>query len=154
LKNELEDVIKFSKKITAERNLYLAMELSSLEEKAKDISKELRELNQEWTLKVGRLMDNDKFSKYDSYRNEISRLDAEIITLNEKIENHKKYQEIKKQIDSSKDNLKDIVEQLGDIVNLRAPRNLNYESIQDMFTYINNRIFEGTAVLFMEQNKS
>ncbi len=85
LKKDYDDLLSFNEAISKERKKYLSENLSALKEEYSDVNTAIKLLEQEKSDKLSYLTERDSYDKFKKYQVELSRTEAEIERLNDKI---------------------------------------------------------------------
>jgi uncharacterized protein YydD (DUF2326 family) len=141
----------FNKKITEERNKYLEEKIKKLTLQLKDIRSSLYDYNEKRSQILSVLQDKDSFIKFKAYQINLTKVEAEIARLEEKLKNIDKIATL----NDIKANLSNTLETLIKEVNVQMLSNDNkvYPEIRRIFSNTFRYIFNSPAIIFMKQNK-
>lgn len=146
-----EELIKFNKMVTTERNKFLVENLRNSETELQEILKDLQMLNDQRNDILSVLKEKDSFSKFKSYQLELVEIESEISSLLNKIDNYDALRTIEKRIHELTKELSDAVLALKEHV---ESKNELYKRIKDDFTKLAQQILNETAILYHEMNNS
>jgi len=85
LKKQFEDLESFNKAISSERKKYLKENLEKLRDEFKSVDEQVRSLEAQKSEKLTFLTESDSYTKFKSYQKQLSIVESELITLNEKL---------------------------------------------------------------------
>ena len=85
LKKQFEDLESFNKAISSERKKYLKENLEKLRAEFKSVDEQIRSLETQKSEKLTFLTESDSYTKFKSYQKQLSIVESELITLNEKL---------------------------------------------------------------------
>jgi uncharacterized protein YydD (DUF2326 family) len=85
LKKDYEELLRFNEAISKERKMYLSENLQTLREEYKDVNASIKQLEQEKSDKLSYLTERDSYDKFKKYQIELSKTEAEIERLSDKI---------------------------------------------------------------------
>ena len=85
LKKQYEDLESFNKAISSERKKYLKENLEKLRAEFKSVDEQIRSLETQKSEKLTILTESDSYTKFKSYQKQLSIVESELITLNEKL---------------------------------------------------------------------
>lgn len=150
IKKDFDELIKFNKTITKEREQYLQDELCEIEEELEYISSELHKLNNQRAYALKTLRNKETFSKYKDVTAKLVELKAEITDLERKrhfLENLNRIQKdiaaLKVEKDETKLKLEEVIKQ----------GNSRYHNIRLFFSEIVKSTINKDAYLYTKTNK-
>ena len=146
-----EEVINFSEQITKEREKYLKEEFIELQEKQIKINLELKRLNSHRASNLSMLQEKDTFIKYKKYQEDLVKLENEIFSYKQKLDDAKTLEKYDKKIEEKDKQVKDLARQIEEEVNKDNP---TFRDIKKIFQDIYKKTFEYTALLIVEPNKN
>jgi uncharacterized protein YydD (DUF2326 family) len=149
LRKDYEDLVDFNKKITVERDRYLAENLLRHESRLRDIYSELNRFNKQRTEILSVLKEKDSFTKFKKYQMELVEIENEISQLLSKLDNLEAVQVIHKR---RMELLRKMDELIQSIQSHFSEENLLYKNIQFTFTDLVEKIIDETAILFYTFN--
>lgn len=112
LLNEYEKVIEFNKQITYERNKYLVKNLEIMKDKEKELKQELNRLESEKSSILMYITEKSSYDKFKKYQKELSKAEADILILKEKLNNISKMAEIKNKISKISKSIEEKINEL------------------------------------------
>lgn len=133
LKNNYEDLLSFNKELTKERNKRIKEVLTDKKRELEITNSELYKLNKEKENLLSFLQDTDVFSKFKFYQRNLSKVQGEIINLQERIKvidtvikKEKEVENLNKEIEKSVEILKELQQ--------NTDKNLKYNDIRKKFS--------------------
>lgn len=151
LTKDYKDVVNFNEQITKERDAYLKEELKTLKERREVVDNDLKALNKERIKLLSFLKEKDTFIKFQNFQDELLKIESEIISFEQKLENTLGVERMKKTIESISSNIKSLTE---DIKNEIENENVEFSKIKRLFQEIYAATFDYTALLVIEPNKA
>jgi uncharacterized protein YydD (DUF2326 family) len=153
LKKEYSDLIKFNEELTKERNKLLKSTLSNKQKQLNEINTRLEDLNNKKENLVGFLQDTNTFKKLKQYQKELAKLESEFIQLKERlkivdviIQKDKEKEKLKKKIEGTITNIKDIYN--------HTEKNERYRLIRDLFSTYFRDVTDEDAYISWSVNTS
>ena len=146
---ELED---FNKKITEERNKYLGERIVKLTKELKETRLALFNYNQKRVNSLSELTGKDVFKKFKIYQIELSKIEGEIVRLEEKLNNIDKIEVFKQDIKKYNDLLEDVKDATQ--IQIRNNDSLYYSEIKRVFSNIFKYTTNKPAILYISLNTS
>ncbi len=146
-----QEVINFSEQITKEREKYLKEELIELQEKKDRVNLELKKLNSKRVSDLSMLQEKDTFIKYKKYQEDLVKLESEIFSYKQKLENAKALEKYQDEIDKNYEQVKKLANKIKEELD---KENDNFGKIKKIFQEIYRKTFEYTALLIVEPNKN
>ncbi len=146
-----KEVINFSEQITKEREKYLKEELIELQEKKDRVNLELKKLNSKRVSDLSMLQEKDTFIKYKKYQEDLVKLESEIFSYKQKLENAKALEKYQDEIDKNYEQVKKLANKIKEELD---KENDNFGKIKKIFQEIYRKTFEYTALLIVEPNKN
>lgn len=151
LSKDYQDVLDFSSQITKEREKYLKGELVELKDKQANVLKELKDLNQKRIEMFSLIKEKDTFVKYKNYQEELIRIETEILTYKQKLNEANTLENQQKSLENIKISLKTFSSLIKDEVN---KENEDFKEIKRIYGDIYKKTFQHTALLTVEPNGS
>jgi uncharacterized protein YydD (DUF2326 family) len=145
----LED---FNKKITDERNKYLNVKIDQLTKQLKQIRKDLIQYDEKRNRALSVLRDKDSFRKFKNYQVDLSKVEGEIVRLEEKLTSIDRIAILNEQTKQLKANLESLVVQISS--QITSADNKIYPEIRRVFHNIFKNIFNSPALVYIEPNKN
>ena len=146
-----QEVINFSEQITKEREKYLKEELIELQEKKDRVNLELKKLNSKRVSDLSMLQEKDTFIKYKKYQEDLVKLESEIFSYKQKLENAKALEKYQDEIDKNYEQVKKLANKIKEELDKETD---NFGKIKKIFQEIYRKTFEYTALLIVEPNKN
>lgn len=146
LKKNYQDLLKFNEELTKDRNRLLKKTLAEKNVQLKNVNIQLQELNNEKENLLSFLKDTDTFKRLKVYQKELAKLESELIQLEERlriidviIDEDNKKEELKKEIDNTIKEIKNI--------NSHTEKNDKYRLIRELFSkYFSDVMDEDTYI--------
>jgi len=148
LKKEFEDLLKFNKAISKDRKKYLIENLSELKEDYKSIDTSIRQLEIEKSEKLSFLTEKDSYSKFKEYQKELSKTEAEIERLKDKINAVDQSLAIESDIANLQTQVESKVQEIRNVISLRK-----HAEINKIFNSIIHDILGTNALISIKPNK-
>lgn len=133
LRKDYSDLLKFNEELTKDRNRLLKTTLIEKKQQLKNINQQLEELNDKKENLLSFLRDTDTFRRLKIYQKELAKLESELLQLYERlkiidviIEEEKKKEKLKEDIQSTIKSIKDISNQ--------TENNEKYKLIRELFS--------------------
>ena len=147
LKN-YEQLINFNKSITQERRKYLRENLDELKKDFNEIDEELEILETKKVELLDYLTDMDSYTKFKETQKSLSKLEAEIIRLEEKLVLIDRASEIEGEIQEIQHSLEEKTKEIKSQIDLRK-----HTEIRRIFNNIISSVLSAQAVISISQNK-
>lgn len=151
LKKEYVDLMKFNEELTKERNKLLKSTLNNKQKQLNEINARLEALNNEKENLLSFLQDTDTFKRLKHYQKELAKLESELMQLRERlriidiiIRKDKEKENLKKEIEETVTNIKDIYNQ--------TEKNEKYKLIRDLFSTYFHEIMDEDAYISWSVN--
>jgi uncharacterized protein YydD (DUF2326 family) len=151
LKKSYDELVDFNRKITEERSNFLIENLERKQKELEEVLSRLEQVNNKRNEILSVLKEKDSFAKFKKYQLELVEIENEISKLSNKLDNLKTLQDIfneKKELIRELDNV--VSEEKSDF---NSGSEL-FESIQNTFTELVDKILDETAILYYEINNS
>ena len=146
LKN-YEQLIIFNRSITQERRKYLKENLDELKKDFNEVDEELRNLEVKKEELLAYLTDRDSYTKFKENQKSLSKLEAEIINLEEKIVLIDRASIKENEIREIRDSLKDKSKEIKSQIDLRK-----HTEIRRTFNRIISSVLNVPAIISISQN--
>lgn len=151
LKNNYEDLLSFNKELTKERNKYIKEVLIDKKNKLKIISNELYELNKKKEDLLGFLQDTDTFNKFKVYQRNLSKIQGEIISLQERIKVIDTIIQKEKELESFNRDIEKSIEILKELQQ-NTDKNTRYNDIRSKFSQYFEEVMNEDAYISWSLN--
>ncbi|TYB30726.1 MAG: DUF2326 domain-containing protein [Candidatus Mcinerneyibacterium aminivorans] len=151
LKKSYDELVDFNRKITEERSNFLNQNLERKKKELKEVLSRLEQLNNKRNEILSVLKEKDSFAKFKKYQLELVEIENEISELSNKLNNLKTLQDIF-------DEKQELIRELDSVI-FEEKSDFNsgselFESIQNTFTELVDKILDETAILYYEINNS
>jgi uncharacterized protein YydD (DUF2326 family) len=153
LKKEYADLIEFNEELTKERNKLLKSTLLNKHKQLNEINTRLEELNNKKENLVSFLQDTNTFRRLKQYQKELAKLESELIQLKERLKiidviilKDKEKEKLKKEIEGTITNIKDIYN--------HTEKNERYRFIRDLFSIYFRDVMDEDAYISWSVNAS
>lgn len=150
LSRDYEDVERFTKQLTTERNKYLKEELVEIQEKLSKTNAQLKELNTKRKEAVLLLGEKDTFVKYQKYQDDLIRTETDIARFKAKLENAETIESYQLSVENRGHEIKKLVEDIKSSINAG---NKEFIEIKGLFNSYFKEIMGYTALLIVKPNK-
>lgn len=151
LKNNYKDLLSFNKELTKERNKYIKEVLIDKKNKLKIISNELYELNKKKEDLLGFLQDTDTFNKFKVYQRNLSKIQGEIISLQERIKVIDTIIQKEKELESFNRDIEKSIEILKELQQ-NTDKNTRYNDIRSKFSQYFEEVMNEDAYISWSLN--
>ncbi|SHI72976.1 Uncharacterized protein YydD, contains DUF2326 domain [Tangfeifania diversioriginum] len=148
IEKQFDDLIKFNKSITTERNKFLKENLSLLKDEYKEIARQIKILELDKSEKLSYLTERDSYYKFKGYQKSLAKLEAEIERLQDKVKAIDKSVKIEQQIKNINNNIENAIDNINDAIAQR-----NHANINRTFNSIIYDILDTNALISITQNK-
>lgn len=152
LVKDYKSLEEFNKRITEERNKYLNEKISQLTKQLKQIRQDLLRYDEKRNKALSVLKDKDSFRKFKTYQVELSKVEGEIVRLEEKLTSIDRIAVLNEQTKQLTENLESLVKQIGN--QITSADNKIYPEIRRIFHNIFKYIFNTPALVYIEPNKN
>ena len=152
LVKDYKSLEEFNKRITEERNKYLNEKISQLTKQLKQIRQDLLRYDEKRNKALSVLKDKDSFRKFKTYQVELSKVEGEIVRLEEKLTSIDRVAVLNEQTKQLTENLETLVKQIGN--QITSSENKIYPEIRRIFHNIFKYIFNTPALVYIEPNKN
>lgn len=150
LSKDYQDVLTFSTQITKEREKYLMEELVDLNEREANTNKELKKLNNKRGELLSLLNEKDTFIKFKKYQEEIIKVESEILSFRQRLNEANTMETYQKSLEESKGKIKGLNLLIKEEI---IKDNPNFTMIKKIFQDIYKKTFEYTALLIIKPLK-
>ena len=147
LKNNYEDLLSFNKEL----NKYIKEVLIDKKNKLKIISNELYELNKKKEDLLGFLQDTDTFNKFKVYQRNLSKIQGEIISLQERIKVIDTIIQKEKELESFNRDIEKSIEILKELQQ-NTDKNTRYNDIRSKFSQYFEEVMNEDAYISWSLN--
>ena len=148
IKKDYSELIQFNEAISAERTTYLKQTLESLQIELVEIERRLRDLEKDKEEALALLTEKDTYTKFKKYQKELSKAEAEISRMTEKLSLIDKSSEYREKIEKNQEKLKIITKQIHEEINKR-----HHAKINRIFNSIITEVLNTNALISLKQNK-
>ena len=148
IEKQFDDLLKFNKSITTERNKFLKENFSLLKDEYKEIARNIQILELDKSEKLSYLTEKDSYYKFKGYQKSLAKLEAEIGRLQDKVTAIDRSVEIEQQIKNINKDLEDAMDNINDAIAKR-----NHANINRIFNSIIHDILDTNALISIAQNK-
>jgi len=149
LLNEYEKVIDFNKEITTERNQYLLENLAKSKKESVEIETILRALETKKSSIFINLTEKATYAKFKSYQKSLSKIQANIFILNEKLTNISKMSTLQNKIEELDKNVRLKVVDLKDEILKQK-----HSHIRKLFNDFTMNVLNTPSILSVKTNKN
>ena len=147
IEKQFDDLLKFNKSITTERNKFLKENLAQLKNEYREIAREIKILELDKSEKLSYLTEKDSYYKFKGYQKSLAKLEAEIERLHDKVKAIDRSSEIEQQIKKLNKDIGDSIENINDAIAKR-----NHANINRIFNSIIHDILDTNALISITQN--
>jgi len=148
LKKDYAELLSFNEAISKERKMYLSDNLSTLKVEYSEVNTSINELEQEKGDKLAYLTERDSYDKFKKYQIELSKTEAEIERLNDKIAAIDQSLRINGEIEIEQKKVDIKVAEIRTAINSRR-----HAEINKIFNSIIHDILGTNAVISIKLNK-
>jgi len=148
-----DELIKFNKDITKERQSYLKEELVELKVQLDETNENLKSLNLQRSQALYFLKDSGVIDKYKILSNKLIRLDAELLMLTNQESKLLEYQEVKIEEETLQSNIDANKISIANNVSESKAKESVYSQIKLSFNAIVKTILDKEALISISQNK-
>lgn len=148
LKKDYDDLLSFNEAISKERKKYLLENLSALKEEYSDVNTAIKLLEKEKSDKLSYLTERDSYDKFKKYQIELSRTEAEIERLDDKIAAIDQSLRINGEIEEVQKKVDAKVVEIRNAISLRK-----HAEINKIFNSIIHEVLGTNAVISIKLNK-
>ncbi|TFE23992.1 DUF2326 domain-containing protein [Cohnella luojiensis] len=150
VKKKYEQLVEFNQVITQERNKYQESTLLKKNDELEKVRENLKKYNEQRMEKLSALQEEDSFTKYKKYQQQIIEIDVEINQLLNKLEHIDIIKTINKNLDKLKKDYEAATEKL--LVHLEEP-NQTYIKIKNFFRELVQYILNESSIIYFNVNK-
>lgn len=125
LKKEFSDLLKFNEAISRDRKRYLSENLYTLKAELISVNRELKILELEKSEKLSFLTEKDSYIKFKEYQKNLSKIEAEVERIKDKIAAVDQSIEIEKEISKIQQGVEKSVNEIRETVNKRKHADIN-----------------------------
>ncbi|MDR2170691.1 MAG: DUF2326 domain-containing protein [Planctomycetaceae bacterium] len=147
LKKQYDELEKFNRSISEERNKFLKENLKKLEKELYSIDTELVELENAKSEKLSFLTEKDTYTKFKTYQKQLSILESDIDRLNEKLELLDKTALYNKELKVIGDQMQKTIQTIQETIGKR-----NHADINKIFNELLKDIVGTDAIISIKQN--
>jgi len=148
LAKSYEELIDFNRSISLERKKYLRENLDEAKKDLYEIDNELKSLELKKEGLLDYLIDRDSYTKFKENQKSLSKLEAEIINLEEKLSLIDKASEIENEIQKIQHSLEEKTKEIKNQIDLRK-----HTEIRKTFNNIISSVLNVPALISISQNK-
>ncbi len=148
LKKEFSDLISFNDAISKDRKKYLLENLETLKDEFNSINEQLRSLESEKSEKLFFLTDKNSYDKFKEYQKNLSKIEAEVARIKDKVLAIDKSIQIEGDISEIKLKIKEAISDIRTAINKRK-----HSEINRIFNSIISDILGTSALISINQNK-
>lgn len=150
LVKDYKSLEEFNIRITEERNKYLEEKIGTLTKQLKEIRLSLLSYDEKRNQILSVLKDKDSFKKFKSYQIDLTKVEGEIVRLEEKLLSIDKIEVFNQEIRRYNEKLLELKDKIQQVI--RNNDNLYYSEIKRTFYNIFKYIFNTPAIIFVSQN--
>lgn len=150
LVKDYKSLEEFNIRITEERNKYLEEKIGTLTKQLKEIRLSLFSYDEKRNQILSVLKDKDSFNKFKSYQIDLTKVEGEIVRLEEKLLSIDKIEVFNQEIRRYNEKLLELKDKIQQVI--RNNDNLYYSEIKRTFYNIFKYIFNTPAIIFVSQN--
>ncbi len=151
LMHTYDDLVEINEKLVKDRNTRLRKTKRTLEEKQKIISKELKALNADRGTLAQQLLDEDAFERYKSLQAKISKEEANIAVLHEKLEKLDATSELRNELHAASSQQQQLIDKISS--DSRQSHNGVLKEIGKTFSAFVKFATDLDAFLYVDVNK-
>jgi uncharacterized protein YydD (DUF2326 family) len=148
LKKDFDELLRFNEAISKERKMYLSDNLSALKVEYNEVNTSIKELEQEKGDKLSYLTERDSYDKFKKYQIELSKTEAEIERLSDKIAAIDQSLRINGEIEKEQKKVDAKVAEIRTAINSRK-----HAEINKIFNSIIHDVLGTNAVISIKLNK-
>jgi uncharacterized protein YydD (DUF2326 family) len=146
---EYNQLLNFNKEITDERNQFLEKNLIELKEKLKKTELSLKSLENEKSILFVDITEKTTYEKFKKYQKDLSRTQADIYILENKLNNINQMTKIQTSINDFESNIKD------KIIDLKKElAKQSHKEIRRFFNEFTTKVLNTPAILSIKPNKN
>lgn len=150
IKKDFEELIRFNKSITEERNYYLKEELENLRNEIYTIDQKLTDLNRRKSHALSILKNRETFSKYRQLCQKLVDKKAELESLRRQEKSLEALEETKRKLQEKKRELEQTQETIEREIQSHTDR---YKEIRTLFNNIVKKVINENAILYVKRNQ-
>jgi uncharacterized protein YydD (DUF2326 family) len=151
LTKEYEEVERFGRSLTAERNKYLKDQFADLQQQLGEVKSQLEELNSRRSETLALLGEKDTFTKYQAYQENLVKVETDIARYRAQLENAETIEKYQASLDKIEVQIK---EKAMAIKGQLDSDNTDYQNIKKLFRQYFRAIVNFTAVFAVEMTKT
>ncbi len=148
LLTEFEKVIKFNRSITQERNIFLTENLTDLKAQSEQLDNSLKQLEDEKSSILSDLTDKDSYDKFKKYQMNLSKIEADVIVLEEKLLNISKMSQMQETLSHLSTSINQKIVELKSAI-----AEQKHKHLRKLFNEFTMDILNTPAVLSVRANK-
>lgn len=145
---EFEKVIKFNRSITQERNLFLKENLTDLKSQSETLDNSLKQLEAEKSSILSNLTDKDSYDKFKKYQMHLSKVEADVIVLEEKLLNVSRMSQMQETLSQLSTTINQKIVELKSAI-----AEQKHKHLRKLFNEFTMDILNTPAVLSVKANK-
>lgn len=149
LKSDYQQLLEFNSKITRERNDQLENRLKLVVNKRREILRKLNELDNKRVEVLSFLRGTDTFGKFKNYQNALTKIETEIVRLEEKLKNIDKIKGLRDEIRVIDTKIDEKVREIDKSIN---NQNNIYKDIRKNFSSFIKKVINAPAIIFLQLN--
>jgi uncharacterized protein YydD (DUF2326 family) len=146
------DLEEFNKRITEERNKYLETKITELTKQLKQVRVDLQKYDERRTVTLSVLQDKDSFKKFKAYQIDLTKIEGEVIRLEEKLASIDRIGLLTEQTKKLTEKLEELVRKISS--QIKSSDNKVYPEIRRLFHNIFRYIFNTPALVYIGVNNN
>lgn len=150
LKESYQSLVEFNKEITSERNEQISTRLEELKKRYIKVKDRLYKLDDRRTEVLSFLKDQKTFNKFKTYQKDLSKIEAEIARLKEKLESIDKIKKLQEEVRKLNQRIEEKALTIDNIIS--SQNNEYYKKIRKEFTSFIDKILNAPAIIFLRTN--
>ncbi|WP_295022701.1 DUF2326 domain-containing protein [Sulfurimonas sp.] len=148
LLTEFKKVINFNRSITQERNIFLKENLTDLKAQSEQLDNSLKQLEAEKSSILSDLTDKDSYDKFKKYQMNLSKIEADVIVLEEKLLNISKMSQMQETLAQLSSSINQKIVELKSAI-----AEQKHKHLRKLFNEFTMDILNTPAVLSVRANK-
>jgi len=150
LVSDYKDLEDFNRRITEERNKYLQEKIVNLTGQLRDLRIRLLHQNEKRDQILSVLKDKDSFRKFKTYQVDLTKVEGEIVRLEEQLKGIDRISQLNEIVDELKVKLATLIKAIG--AQIAGDQNQIYPEIRRIFHNIFKYVLNAAAIIFIKQN--